>query len=122
MREREAMKYIKKMGLEKCHNAVKRAGENGEVFMKTEMEIFMTAQGLVKNCVAKYGKGYRVSLYILREDGTAQLFFNDAKGINGSPKQPFEKVKGYADKFASEEDYILLVETKPNKFSIVTQK
>lgn len=122
MREREAMKYIRRMGLEKCHNAVKRAGENGEISMKTEMEIFLTAQGLVKNCVAKYGKGYRVSLYILREDGTAQLFFNDAEGINGSPKQPFEKVKGYADKFASDEDYILMVETKPNRFSIVTQK
>lgn len=122
MREKEAMKYIRKMGLEKCHNAIKRAGENGEVYMKTEMEIFMTAQALVKNCVVKYGKGYRVSLYILREDGTAQLFYNDAKGVNGSSKQPFEKVKDYADRFASNEDYILMIETKPNRFSIVTQK
>lgn len=62
MREKEAMKYIRRMGLEKCHNAVKRAGENGEVSMKTEMEIFLTAQGLVKNCVAKYGKIAKCSL------------------------------------------------------------
>lgn len=122
MKESKAARYIKSLGLEKSHNAIKRTTGANTFSMSSEVEIFTTAHGIVRGYVQKYSKDYRVTLYILREDGTAQFFYNDYQGINGSTKQPFETVKGYADKFAAEEDYILIVETSPWRFEIVTQK
>lgn len=118
---KEAKKYIKKLGLEKSHNAIKRAVGNGEALFESEAELFMTAYRMVRGYVEKYNKDYRVTLYILRYDGTAQFFFNDEDGINGTEKQPFEVVKEYANRFSAEEDYMLMVETKPNRYAFVSQ-
>lgn len=117
----KAKKYIKKLGLEKSHNAIKRAVGNGEALFESEAELFMTAYRMVRGYVEKYNKDYRVTLYILRYDGTAQFFYNDADGINGTEKQPFEVVKEYADNFSADEDYMLMVETRPNRYAFVSQ-
>lgn len=122
MTVKEAKKYIEKLGLEKSHNAIKRAVGNGEALFETEAELFMTAYRMVRGYVEKYNRDYRVTLYILRYDGTAQFFFNDADGINGTEKQPFEVVKEYADNFSADEDYMLMVETRPNRYAFVSQK
>ena len=121
MTVQEAKKYIKKLGLEKAHNAIKRAVGNGEALFESEAELFMTAYRMVRGYVEKYNRDYRVTLYILRYDGTAQFFYNDADGINGTDKQPFEVVKGYADKFSANEDYMLMVEIKPNRYIFISQ-
>ena len=121
MTVKEAKKYIKKLGLEKAHNAIKRAVGNKEAIIESEAELFMTAYQMVRGYVEKYNKDYRVTLYILRYDGNAQFFYNDADGINGTDKQPFEVVKGYADNFSANEDYMLIVEIKPNRYAFVSQ-
>lgn len=122
MKEMEAAKHIKKLGLEKAFNAVDRIFGDEECEMVTEGEIVATAYQIIMSYLQRYNSDYRVTLYILRYDGTAQLFYNDAKSINGSAKMPLEEVKQYAKRFSAKEDYILMVETSPNQFSLVAHR
>ena len=122
MREMEAAKYIKKLGLEKGFNAVDRIFGDEEIEMLTEEELEVTATQIIVSYLQKYNFNYLVTLYILRYDGTAQIFFNDVEGIKGSAKTPLEEIKQYAKMFSAKEDYVLMVETSPNKFSLVAHR
>ena len=121
MTVKEAKKYIKKLGLEKAHNAIQRIEDSKESVIETEELLYYTAFRLVKCCVGEHNDTYRVTLYILRYDGTAQFFFNEECGINGSRKAPLQDVREYADKFSADEDYMLMVEIKPNRYVLVSQ-
>ena len=122
MKESKAARYIKSLGLEKSHNAIKKTVGIQKLIMDGDVDFIITAIDLVRECMKKKDANYRVTLYALHYNGTAQFFYNDSEGIKGSGRQPLEVVKAYADKFAAEEDYILIVETSPWRFEIVTQK
>lgn len=125
MKQADAKKYIKKLGLEKSHNGIKRADGAESLTYESEEKLLVAAVNMVNNFAQKYikqyGKDYRVTMYILKKDGTTHLCYNDAQGINLAPNASLEYAQGYAKKFSKMEDYILMVETEENCFSLVTQ-
>lgn len=125
MKQADAKNYIEKLGLEKAHNGIKRAVGKEPITFESEEKLLMAAFGMVNNFsqkyIKKYGEDYRVTMYILKKDGTTHLCYNDAQGINLAPNTTLEYAQGYAKKFSKMEDYILLVETEENCFSLVTQ-
>lgn len=121
MNNKIAKECIKKLGLEKAHNALKRAAGIDGMSFEDEVDVMKFSYQVVGDFVQKYGRSYRVTMYVLRNDGTAQMFYNDWQGINGCIKQPLYKIKEYANAFSKDEDYVLMVETSNNQFSLVTQ-
>jgi len=121
MKQADAKQYLEKLGLEKAHNGIKRAVGAETMTIESEEKLLMVAFELVNDFIKNYGKDYRVTLYVLKKDGTTHLCYNDAQGINLAPNSSLEYAQGYAKKFSQTENYILVVETDENCFSLVTQ-
>ncbi len=120
MKQTDARKYIKKIGLEKSVNGIMRAP--GEAYFDNETDLIKFSIQTVSNYIKKFGKDYRITMYILRMDETVQLCFNDEEGINMTQKESLAFAQEYAERFSQDEFYILLVETKENWFSLVSRK
>lgn len=121
MTQKNAQKYIKALGLENAHNGLKRMKGNGEFRLSTDQEIIMTAYKILWGSIQKYGMDYRATMYVMRNDGNVQLMYNDHAGINCSLPENIEFARGMAERFSADEDYLLMVETEPGRFSVVTQ-
>ena len=123
MIQKNAQKYIQKLGLEKGHNAIKRTTFPSDFTFSSEPELLLYAYTIAKGYLQKYDiNTYRLSLYIYRYDNTVNYIFNDSQGINIAPEKiSSETINEFTKKFSQSEDYILLIETKPNTISIVTQ-
>ena len=59
-------------------------------------------------------------LYVVRYDGQIQVFFKYEDDIHGTEKLSLDVVRKYTAKCA-EDSYMLMVETKPHTFKMVSQ-
>lgn len=123
MTQKEAKKYIKKIGLENAHNGLKRITTMSDTFsFSSDFQLLSYAYSILKNFLSNYDSTYRATVYIYRYDGTFNFLYNDSKGIVGTPERvALDFIQEYAKEHSSTENYILLIETKPNTISIVTQ-
>ena len=121
MKERNKKVYINKLGLENGHNAIRRMVFDTEPCFEDDNELMGFSFSLFKDYLKAYGMMSPVTLYILRNDNTAQYIFNDSKSVNISMKLPVHMVKKTVKECFEYDDYILVVETSKNHFTVVTQ-
>ena len=76
-------RYIQKLGLKKCNNSLRRASINGDFAIRSEEGIVDMASQMLCGYLRKYGMYCCVVVYVLRQDETVQVFFNDATGAHG---------------------------------------
>lgn len=121
MKERNKKVYINKLGLENGHNAIKRMFFDVEPCFENDEELMGFSFGLFREYLKKCGMNSPLTLYMLRNDNTAQYIFNDSKSVNISMKLPVHMVKKTVKECFEYDDYILVVETSKNHFTVVTQ-
>ena len=121
MKERNKKVYINKLGLGNGHNAIKRMVLDINPCFENDEELMEFSCGLFMEYLKKYGMKSPVTLYMLRNDNTAQYIFNDSESINISMKLPVHMVKKTVKECFEYDDYILVVETSKNHFTVVTQ-
>lgn len=121
MKQADAKKYIKKLGLEKAHNGIKQTNENEPMLFECEAKLMLFALQTVTKYAQRYGNRFKVTMYILKKDGTAYLCYNDEIGINMTQNISLEYAQEHVKLCSPEEEYLLMVETDENLFSFVTQ-
>lgn len=122
MKRKDSKKYLKKLGLENASHTLIRLQTNKTVSFDSENELSCFASETVYTILNTFfaNDDCRVTLYILRADGTAQFCFHDENGIHPTPKLPLYVVKEHANLFTRDNYYVLMVETKENCFSLVS--
>ena len=120
MTAKEAKRYIDLVGLEKGNNVV-QAIRNDTVVIEDDLFLDYTALLIVKGVVDAFPDKDEVMLYVLRYDGKIQVFFKDDDDIHGTRKLSLDVVRKYTTKYTEEDSYMLMVETKPHTFKMVSQ-
>ena len=119
MTVKETKKYIKLLGLEKGNNVV-QATRADTLVIEDDFLFEYTALLIVKAVENEFPNKDEAILYVVRYDGQIQVFFKYEDDIHGTEKLSLDVVRKYTAKCA-EDSYMLMVETKPHTFKMVSQ-
>lgn len=119
MTVKEAKRYIKLLGLEKGHNVVE-ATRGATSIIEDEFLFQCTALAMVKGAENAFSDKSKAILFVYRYDGRTQIFFKNDNGIHSTIKISLDMVRKITATCA-EEDYMMMVETRPHAFTVVSQ-
>lgn len=120
MTAKEAKRYINLLGLEKGNNVV-QATRVDTVVIEDDLLFEYTALLILKGAEDAFPNKDEAMLYVFRYDGQIQIFFENDDDIHGTRKLALDVVRKYTTKYTEEDSYMLMVETKPHTFTMVSQ-
>ena len=119
MSDKRGTEYIKKLGLENGHNAVKTiASPFFEV--SGDEEIINIALRNSAVYTKQFGKEYRLMTFILKKNDVGYILFNDNGGFNVAGPIQVEDMKEFATINIDAADFILFAEIGDNLYTVVT--
>lgn len=119
MSEKRGTEYIRKLGLEDGHNAVKTiATPFFEV--SGDEEIVNIALRNASAYTKQYGKNFRLIVFVLKRDDTGYMLFNDNGGFNVAGLVELDAMKEFAELNKELADYMVFAEIGDNLYTIVT--
>ena len=119
MAEQRGQVYLKKLGLEDGHNAVKTiAAPFFEV--SGDEEIVNTALRNAALYTRQYGKKYRIMVYVLKRDDTGYIMFNDNGGFQVAGPIGLADMQEFAAENKELADFMLFAEIGTNLYTVVT--
>lgn len=119
MLNKRGAEYLKKIGLENGHNAVKTiASPFFEV--SGDEEIINIALRNSAVYTKQYGKKYRLMTFILKRDDSGYILFNDNGGYNVAGPIAVNDIKEFAKINIDAADFMLFAEIGDNLYTVVT--
>ena len=119
MRMSEATKQINKLGLKIGFNAINRISHT-EVEISSKPELIKFAIQMLN--MAGMGESYIMTMYVYGLNEKISVIFKDKSGYGFIDEITLDEARTLVKANAKHEEYILLVETAPHKYEIVTRK
>ena len=119
MELRQVKETMKELELDKHHNPVviKGADEALELGNKKDMVDFVML--IFQQGMSHQGILYRANIFILNNDGTFTLLYNDVNSLRASKDLDKSFIKGFARKI-NNEDCVVIYETRTDRFAVVS--
>lgn len=119
MSEKRGSEYIKKLGLEDGHNAVKTIA-SPFIEVSGDEEIVNMALRNAVTYTKQYGKNFRLIVFVLKRDDSGYMLFNDNGGFNVAGPVPVADMREFAQLNKELADYLLFAEIGDNLYTVVT--
>ena len=120
MTQKEVKQYVKALGLENKNNVV-AAAEGPKVEIESEQEMISFVTDFLYRSLFSVGWIDSAPVYVCRLDRSIQLAYLDLTGVIVT-KKSLKDARNYTEKYVNKENYMLLIETEPNIFSVVSKK
>lgn len=119
MSEKRGTEYIKKLGLENGHNAVKTIA-SPFIEVRDDEEIVNIVLRNAALYTKQYGKKFRLMAFILKRDDNGYMLFNDNGGFNVAGPIGVEEMREFVTLNIEAADYMLFAEIGENLYTVVT--
>lgn len=120
MTQKEVKQYVKALGLENKNNVV-AAAEEPKVEIESEQEMISFVTDFLYRSLFSVGWIDSAPVYVYRLDGSIQLAYLDLTGVIVT-KKSLKDARNYTEKYVNKQNYMLLIETEPDIFSVVSKK